>query len=221
LSVNLFKQVKLLDLRAHGIKNAMQCKYLLEVLADYAHEKNGNLCFPEQSTIAKRMNIHPKTVYRLAKELAKEKIIFITKRTGTSNSYEINPEILPKGNLMNITQNTHAPTIITAAQSSPQSVATPNPEQPRSTPEINGTPLTLIDLNNTYYKTLKKENHRKYIDEISAIGKKLGFNNPMPEGELEIAIKKNYEKPKTHEEIDLDKQKAIKALRNFEFNRVR
>jgi hypothetical protein len=43
----------------------------------------------------------------------------------------------------------------------------------------------------------------------------------MPEGELEIAIKKNYEKPKTHEEIDLDKQKAIKALRNFEFNRVR
>jgi DNA-binding Lrp family transcriptional regulator len=221
LSVNLFKQVKLLDLRAHGIKNAMQCKYLIEVLADYAHEKNGNLCFPEQSTIAKRMNIHPKTVYRLAKELAKEKIIFITKRTGTSNSYEINPEILPKGNLMNITQNTHAPTIITAAQSSPQSVATPNPEQPRSTPEINCTPLTLIDLNNTYYKTLKKENHGKYIDEISAIGKKLGFNNPMPEGELEIVIKKNYEKPKTQEEIDLDKQKAIKALRNFKFNRVR
>ena len=199
----------------------MQCKYLLEVLADYAHEKNGNLCFPEQSTIAKRMNIHPKTVYRLAKELAKEKIIFITKRTGTSNSYEINPEVLPKGNLMNITQNTHAPTVITAAQSSPQSMATPNPEQPCSIPESNGTPLTLIDLDNTYYKTLKKENHRKYIDEISAIGKELGFSHPMPEGELEIAIKKYYEKPKTQEEIGLDKQKAINALRNYGFNRVR
>ena len=221
MSIILFKQVKLIDLREYGVRNPTQCKYLLEVLADFAQEKRGNFCIPNLETLANRLNAHPKTVQRWVKELARAKILFIERRIGTSNSYVFNPEIFEKGIEINITQNTHAPTIITAAQSSPQSMATTNPEQPRSTPESNGTPLTLIDLNNTYYKALKKEDHGKYIDEISTIGKKLGFNNPMPEGELEIAIKKYYEKPKTQEEIELDKQKAIKAIRNYGFNRVR
>ncbi|WP_225973412.1 helix-turn-helix domain-containing protein [Polynucleobacter paneuropaeus] len=221
VSIILFKQVKLIDLREYRVKNPTQCKYLLEVLADIAQEKNGNLCIPQQTTVAKRMNSHPKTVHRWAKELAKAKIIFINQRIGTSNSYIFNPEIFQIGENMYNPQSNHTPTIITHTSSPAQSDIAPYPEQPSSTPEINGTPLTLIDLNNTYFKTLKKDNHRKYIDEISAIGKELGFSHPMPEGELEIAIKKYYEKPKTQEEIGLDKQKAINALRNYGFNRVR
>jgi len=43
----------------------------------------------------------------------------------------------------------------------------------------------------------------------------------MPEGELEIAIKKHFEKPKTQEEKDQEKQRAIEAIRNYGFKRVR
>ena len=221
MSILLFKQVKLIDLRVYGVRNPTQCKYLLEVLADFAQEKKDNFCFPAQETIARRMNAHPKTVHRWAKELAKAKFISINYRIGTSNSYVFNLDKIKEAITMNYPQSNHTPTIITGTRSPSQSEVATYPEQPCSNPRSNDTPLTLIDLDNTYYKTLKKEDHRKYIDEISAIGKELGFTHPMPEGELEIAIKKHFEKPKTQEEKDQDRQKAIEALRNLKFKRGR
>ena len=221
MSIILFREVKLINLRVYGVRTPTQCKYLLEVLADFAQEKKDNFCFPTLETIARRMNAHPKTVHRWAKELAKAKFISINYRIGTSNSYVFNLDKIKEAITVNYPQSNHTPTIITGTRSPSQSEVTTCPEQPYSDPRSNGTPLTLIDLDNTYYKTLKKEDHRKYIDEISAIGKELGFTHPMPEGELEIAIKKHFEKPKTQEEKDQDRQKAIEALRNLKFKRGR
>ncbi len=220
MSINLFKQVKLINLKRYGIRNTTQCKYLLEVLADFAHEKNDNLCIPEQATIANRMNAHPKTVARWAKELAKAKIIFIHSRTGTSNSYVFNPEIFQKGIHMNIPQSNLAPTISTITQSNTHTNDAPNPEQRHFTPQTNNIPLTLIDLNNAYFKILKKENLEKYIFEIAQIGEKLGLKLPMPVGDLEDAIKKRFQPEKTKEEIQQERLRAIEAFKNFRIKRV-
>ncbi len=220
MSINLFKQVKLIDLRDHEIRNTTQCKYFLEVLADYAHEKNGNLCIPELKTIAKRMNAHPKTVARWAKELSNAKIIDIHYRTGTSNSYIFNPEIFQKGSQMNIPQSNHAPTITSITQNNTCTTIAPYPEQHNSTPQNNNAPLTLIDLNNTYFKTLKQENLEKYIFEIGQIGEKLGFKLPMPVGDLEEEIRKQFQPKKTKEEIENERLQAIEALKKFKIKRL-
>lgn len=220
MSINLFKEVKLIDLRKYGVRNAPQCKYLLEVLADYAHEKNENLCIPEQATIGERMNTHPKTVARWAKELARAKIIFIHPRTGTSNSYVFNPEIFQKGKQMNTPRSNYTPTISTVDQSDTKNNAAPYPEQGSSISQSNNTPLTLIDLNNTYYKTLKERNFEKYVLELVQIGKKLDLIFPMPVGDLEDAIRKIHAPVKTKEEVQNAKLRAIEELKKFRIKRV-
>lgn len=224
MSIILFKKVKQIDLREYGIKNSTQCKYLLEVLADIAQEKKGNLCIPQLTTIAKRMNAHPKTVHRWAKELAKARIIFINHRIGTSNSYVFNPDIFGNDEAMNITRINHTPTIEANTQNITQSKVATYSEQSRPTPSSNDAPLTLKNLNNTYFRTLKKENPNKYRDEVIVTGREMGFTevelSKMPFGELEIYINKNYNDTASPSNSAKDRSEALAALRNFKFKKV-